>query len=64
MGIGEILTIVFILLKVFEVITWSWWLVFLPEIIVVVLYTIFLIRSLSITPSTHRRINKVYKRFK
>lgn len=34
MGFTEILTIIFVLLKVFGVISWSWWLVFLPEIIV------------------------------
>ena len=33
MGFTEILTIIFVLLKVFGVISWSWWLVFLPEII-------------------------------
>lgn len=28
MGFTEILTIIFVLLKVFGVISWSWWLVF------------------------------------
>lgn len=38
MGFTEILTIIFVLLKVFGVISWSWWLVFLPEIIAAVFY--------------------------
>ena len=40
MGFTEILTIIFILLKVFGVISWSWLVVFLPEIIAVVIYLI------------------------
>lgn len=43
MGFTEILTIVFVLLKVFGVISWSWWIVFLPEIIAAVIYIIALI---------------------
>ena len=38
MGILEILTIVFIVLKLMGTIDWSWWLVLLPEIIAVVFY--------------------------
>lgn len=33
MGFLDILTIVFIILKLINVITWSWWLVLLPGII-------------------------------
>jgi hypothetical protein len=36
MGILGILTIVFIVLKLINVITWSWWLVLLPGIIEIV----------------------------
>ena len=32
-GIFTILTIIFVVLKLTNVITWSWWLVFLPLII-------------------------------
>lgn len=35
MGFCELLTIVFIVLKLVGVISWSWWLVLLPEIIAV-----------------------------
>lgn len=33
MGLLEILTIIFVLMKLFGVIDWSWWAVFLPTII-------------------------------
>lgn len=35
-GLLDILTIIFVLLKVFGVISWSWFIVFLPTIISVV----------------------------
>ena len=38
MGILEILTAIFIILKLCGTIDWSWWLVLLPEIVAVVLY--------------------------
>jgi len=43
MGFTEILTIIFVVLKLIGVISWSWWLVFMPEIIAVALYILFLI---------------------
>ncbi|MED3796147.1 transmembrane Fragile-X-F protein [Lysinibacillus capsici] len=40
MGIAEVLTIVFVVLKLTNVITWSWWLVLLPAILSFSLYAI------------------------
>lgn len=40
MGFTEILTVVFIVLKLIDVIDWSWWFVFLPEIIAFAGYTL------------------------
>ena len=40
MGFTEILTIIFIVLKLLGVITWAWWVCLLPEIIAGVLYVI------------------------
>lgn len=40
MGIAEVLTIVFVVLKLTDVITWSWWLVLLPAILSFSLYAI------------------------
>lgn len=34
MGFTEVLTLVFVVLKLTGVINWSWWLVLLPELIV------------------------------
>jgi len=41
-GFTETLTIVFIVLKLMGIITWSWWLVLLPELIAGALYLIFI----------------------
>lgn len=54
MGFTEVLTIIFIVLKILGKIDWSWWLVLLPEIIAVVLYIIICV---SVAIKTHR-INK------
>lgn len=40
MGILEVLTIIFVVLKLVGVITWSWWIVFLPTIVSVSIYVI------------------------
>lgn len=43
MGFTELLTIIFILLKVFDVVSWPWIVVFIPEMIAVVIYIILFI---------------------
>lgn len=43
MGITEVLTIVFVTLKLCGVITWSWWWILSPEIIAAVFYTIVIV---------------------
>jgi len=63
MGFTEVLTIIFVLLKVFGVITWSWWVVFLPEIIAVALYVIILIANIVAVNKTHKSIKKHFKDF-
>ena len=63
MGFTEVLTIVFIALKLLAVIDWSWWLVLLPEIVACALYfSIVVIYAISITQKT-RMIKKHYKRY-
>jgi len=42
----HVLTVLFVVLKLAEVISWSWWLVFLPSIIWLVPVTILLAMSL------------------
>lgn len=48
MGFTEVLTIVFIALKLLGVISWSWWLVLLTEILAVVVYAIMVISAVVI----------------
>ncbi|MFB7158808.1 transmembrane Fragile-X-F protein [Lysinibacillus sp. NPDC056232] len=46
MGIAEVLTIVFVVLKLSEVIAWSWWFVLLPAIISFSIYAFILMMKL------------------
>lgn len=46
MGFLEILTIVFIVLKVFNLVTWSWLIVLAPLLVVLTLYVIMLVLGL------------------
>jgi len=46
LGIAEVLTIVFVVLKLSGVIAWSWWLVLLPAIISFSIYAFILVMKL------------------
>lgn len=48
MGFTEVLTILFIALKLLGVISWSWWIVLLPEILAFVVYAIMVISAVVI----------------
>ena len=43
LGLSSILTIIFVIAKLFGVINWSWWLVFLPSIISVGLWLLLIV---------------------
>lgn len=43
MGFTEVLTIIFIVLKLFGVIDWNWFLVLLPEIIAFAFYILIIV---------------------
>ncbi|PIJ99269.1 transmembrane Fragile-X-F protein [Lysinibacillus sphaericus] len=43
---AEVLTIVFVLLKLTDIITWSWWLVLLPTILSFSVYVIIMVVKL------------------
>ena len=43
MGFLEVLAIVFIVLNALELITWSWWIVLLPLILIVIFWLLYLI---------------------
>lgn len=48
MSIFGFLTCIFVVLKLLDVIAWSWWLVFLPLIISVVLVVVLFILNLLV----------------
>ena len=66
MGFTEVLTIVFVVLKLLGKIDWSWWLVLLPEIIVVAIYIILFIVVAVQNRRIDKSINRIFKdtRFK
>jgi hypothetical protein len=43
MGFLEVLTVVFVVLKLIGVISWSWWLVFLPIFISIGIYALIFV---------------------
>lgn len=63
MGFTELLTIVFIVLKLVGVISWSWGYVLLPEIIAVAIYVIVFFAGLFGTFSATKSVKKHFKDF-
>lgn len=66
MGFAEVLTVVFVVLKLLGKIDWSWWLVLLPEIIAVAIYIILCIVVAVQNCRINKSINRILKdtRFK
>jgi hypothetical protein len=62
MGFTEILTIVFIVLKLLGVIEWSWFLVLLPEIIAFVIYIGIIIYNFVFIHNINKTIDKSIKK--
>ena len=62
MGFTELLTIVFVVLKLIGVITWSWWLVLLPEIIAFALYLMIVVISTIYNVRVHKEMNKLFNK--
>lgn len=54
MGFLELLTAIFLLLKVFGVVGWSWWIVFLPLIIALGVYLSVFILNVFIMKKIHK----------
>lgn len=46
MGFAEIITLLFITLKLLGVIAWSWWLVVMPELIALAIYLLIFVVSI------------------
>lgn len=63
MGFTEVLTIIFIVLKLLGVITWAWWVCLLPEILACVLYVAIVVAQLVAIYKTHKSIKKRFDRF-
>ena len=63
MGFTEILTIIFIVLKVLDLVSWSWWIVFLPEIIASGLHLIVFLIGLLGVGKTAKRVDKHFRDF-
>lgn len=62
MGFTELLTIVFVVLKLIGTIDWSWWWVLLPEIIAITFYlSVFVITVLSVR-SERRSFRRLYEK--
>lgn len=61
MGFTEILTIIFIVLKLLGKIDWSWFLVLLPEIIAFAIYIVIVICSACGIGLINRTIRKHMK---
>lgn len=61
MGITEILTIIFVVMKLMGKIDWSWWLVALPEIIAAALYLLLYIIAARQTNRAFRKIDRSFK---
>ncbi len=57
-GVAEVLTIVFIVLKLTGVITWSWWLVLLPSLISFTIYVLLLLGKVAIVIATIVTVKK------
>lgn len=61
MGVLEILTIFFVILKLTGVVTWSWWVVFIPLIAALITYAIMLTAVTVFQATLIRSINKDFK---
>lgn len=62
MGFTEVLTIVFIVLKLIGIINWSWILVLLPEIIAVSIYIIVILINFISYRSLNKEVKAIRKR--
>lgn len=54
MGFTEVLTIIFIVLKLIGVISWPWWLVLLPEILAFVVYAVMVVSAVVVNAKVRK----------
>ena len=58
MGLAEVLTIVFVILKLCGVISWGWFYVLLPEIIALGLYILLLVLNIALGVKVHNELRR------
>lgn len=63
MGFTEVLTIVFVVLKLIGTIDWSWWLVLLPEIIATAFYIFYIIMYFVMVVRISKQQKKLWRRW-
>lgn len=61
MGICELLTVAFIVLKLIGKVDWSWWIVLLPEIIAAGLYLVLAVFSVWHQVTVTKEINSMFR---
>lgn len=61
LGLLELLTLIFVLLKLTGLIAWSWWLVLLPAFIALAIYVIWISASLAIMYKASKVIKNLMK---
>ena len=64
MGLLEVLTIIFVVLKLTGVIAWSWWLVLSPMIVAIVAYGLFVVSVFGFQLKVFKDAKKFDKHFK
>lgn len=63
MGICELLTIVFVVLKLTNVIDWTWFFVLLPEIIAFVFYIALIVFQIVVAAKVNKAQQSFFKKF-
>lgn len=63
MGILEVLTIIFVVLKLTSVIDWTWWLVFSPMYVAVVFYAVVIIIQVKVWKKAKKHHDKFMNEF-
>lgn len=65
MGLLEVLTIIFVVLKLVGVISWSWWAVFIPLYVVAGIYlaiiTIIVVSNIKLKHSIEKEFGDMFK---
>ncbi|MFS0783534.1 hypothetical protein [Bacillus sp. 1P06AnD] len=61
MGFIELLTLIFVVCKIAGLVSWSWWLVLLPELIVVGIYLIIGVTALIVSIVQNRNTKRLFK---